>query len=132
MLFVDSNVILDVITADPHWAAWSATQLAQALDAGPVLINAIVYAEIAFASDAIEAVDALLPQHLYTYRPIPREASVLAAMAHADYRQRGGLRSMILPDFLIGAHALLESTGLITRDGRRYNQAFPGLKLILP
>ena len=31
-----------------------------------------------------------------------------------------------------GAHALLESTGLITRDGRRYRQAFPGLKLILP
>ena len=132
MLFVDSNVILDVITADPHWAAWSATQLAQALDAGPVLINAIVYAEIAFASDAIEAVDALLPQHLYSYRPIPREASFLAAMAHADYRQRGGQRSMILPDFLIGAHALLESTGLLTRDGRRYRQAFPGLSLILP
>ena len=53
MLFVDSNVILDVITADPNWSAWSATQLAQALDAGPVLINAIVYAEIAFASDAM-------------------------------------------------------------------------------
>ena len=53
-------------------------------------------------------------------------------MAHADYRQCGGQRSMILPDFLIGAHALLESTGLLTRDGRRYRQAFPGLRLILP
>ena len=61
MLFVDSNVILDVITADPHWAAWSATQLAQALDAGPVLINAIVYAEIAFASDAMAPAPALKP-----------------------------------------------------------------------
>ncbi len=40
MLFVDSNVILDVITADPSWAAWSATQLSLALDAGLVLINA--------------------------------------------------------------------------------------------
>ena len=39
---------------------------------------------------------------------------------------------MIRPDFLIGAHALLESTGLLTRDGRRYRQAFPGLRLILP
>ena len=89
MLFVDSSVILDVITADPNWASWSATQLAQALDAGPVLIN---------------------------------------AMAHADYRQRGGQRSMILPDFLISAHALLESAGLITRDERRYRQAFAGLR----
>jgi predicted nucleic acid-binding protein len=132
MLFVDSNVILDVITDDPHWAPWSAGRLARALDTGPVLINAIVYAEIAFACEAIEAVDALLPQHLYAYRPIPREASFLAAMAHADYRQRGGQRSMILPDFLIGAHALLESTGLLTRDERRYRQAFPGLRLVLP
>ena len=128
MVFVDSNVILDVITADSHWASWSATQLAQALDAGPVLINAIVYADIAFACEAIEVVDALLPQHLYAYRPIPREASSLAAMAHADDRQRGGQRSMLLTDFLIGAHALLESTGLLTRDERRYRQAFPGLK----
>lgn len=93
MLFVDSSVILDVITADPQWASWSATQLAQALDAGPVLIN---------------------------------------AMAHADYRQRGCQRTMGLPDFLTGAHALLESTALITRDERRYRQAFPVLKLILP
>jgi len=53
-------------------------------------------------------------------------------MAHADDRQRGGQRAMFLPDFLIGAHALLESTGLLTRDERRYRQAFPGLRLILP
>ncbi len=53
-------------------------------------------------------------------------------MAHADDRKRGGQRAMFLPDFLIGAHALLESTGLLTRDERRYRQAFPGLQLILP
>jgi hypothetical protein len=58
---VDSNVILDVITADPHRASWSATQLAQALDAGPVLIKAIFYAEIAFASDAMAPAPALKP-----------------------------------------------------------------------
>jgi predicted nucleic acid-binding protein len=132
MVFVDSNVILDVITDDSRWGAWSAAQLSQALDAEPVLINAIVYAEIAFACARIEEVDALLPQHLYAYRPIPREASFLAARALADYRQRGGQRSMILPDFLIGAHALLKAKALLTRDGRRYRQAFPRLRLVLP
>jgi hypothetical protein len=72
--FVDSNVILDVITADPRWQAWSEQQLSRWLDRGPLLINPIVYAEIAFACEAIETVDELLPVHLYAYRPIPREA----------------------------------------------------------
>jgi len=39
---------------------------------------------------------------------------------------------MILPDFLIGAHALVERCPLLTRDQRRYRQAFSGLKLITP
>ena len=132
MVFVDSNVILDVATADPQWSSWSSRQLAEAINSGPALINTIVYGEIAFACDRIEDVDELLPAHLYNYRPIPREAAFLAARAHAAYRERGGKRSMILPDFLIGAHALVERCPLLTRDQRRYRQAFPALKLITP
>ncbi|MBM5794195.1 MAG: type II toxin-antitoxin system VapC family toxin [Cyanobacteria bacterium K_DeepCast_0m_m1_088] len=132
MVFVDSNVILDVATADPQWSDWSSRQLIAVVNQGPALINAIVYGEIAFACDRIEDVDELLPAHLYDLRPIPREAAFLAARAHADYRERGGERSMILPDFLIGAHALVERCPLLTRDHRRYRQAFSGLKLITP
>ena len=132
MVFVDSNVILDVATADPTWKAWSEEQLCRWLDLGPVLINPIVYAEIAFACDTIEAVDDLLPGHLYAYSAIPREAAFLAARAHADYRARGGSRKTVLADFLIGAHALVERVPLLTRDQRRYRQAFPGLELIVP
>ncbi len=102
------------------------------MNQGPALINAIVYGEIAFACDRIEEVDELLPAHLYDLRPIPREAAFLAARAHADYRQRGGQRNLIMPDFLIGAHALVERCPLLTRDQRRYRQAFPELKLITP
>jgi predicted nucleic acid-binding protein len=114
MVLVDSNVILDVATADPRWAEWSAEQLAHWLDQGPVVINAIVYDEIAFAADRIEVVDELLPAHLYDYRAIPREAAFLAARAHADYRGRGGSRQAILTDFLIGAHALVRRLRLIS------------------
>ena len=131
-VFADSNVILDIATGDPIWADWSSAQLSHWLDVGRVLINPIVYGEIAFACDRIEEADGLLPPELFQYRPIPREAAFLAARAHADDRSRGGQRTAVLPDFLIGAHALVERCALLTRDPRRYRQAFPGLNLITP
>jgi predicted nucleic acid-binding protein len=45
MTLVDTNVILDVATDDAKWANWSLRQLDAAAMRGPVLINAIVYAE---------------------------------------------------------------------------------------
>ncbi|MCP9915832.1 type II toxin-antitoxin system VapC family toxin [Cyanobium sp. ATX 6F1] len=91
-----------------------------------------MYAKISFAVQRIEEVEHVLPAHLYDYRPIPKETSFLAARAHAAYLERGGQRRMILPDFLIGAHALVEGIPFLTRDQSRYRQAFPGLKIICP
>jgi predicted nucleic acid-binding protein len=125
MVVVDSNVILDVITADPRWQAWSEAQLCGWLNRGPVLINPIVYAEIAFATETIEAVEELLPAHLYTYRPIPREAAFFTAKAHAHCRAQGGSRQSVLADFLNGAHGLVEGVPLLICDPRRYQPGFP-------
>ena len=60
-VLVDSNVLLDVIKSDPVWSGWSADALARHLDRGALVINPVIYAEIAFDFDAIEAVDELLP-----------------------------------------------------------------------
>ncbi len=43
MLLVDANVVLDVLTADPHCCTWSEKHLQRFLDAGPVADNVIVY-----------------------------------------------------------------------------------------
>lgn len=63
-VLVDSCVLLDVITADPHWQQWSTEQLQLCLQAGPVAINPLIYGEVAFAYEQIEVVDAVLPRHL--------------------------------------------------------------------
>ena len=61
---VDSCVLLDVITADPQWEAWSAEQLRRCLITGPVAINPLIYGEVAFANEYIEVVEEILPLSL--------------------------------------------------------------------
>jgi len=64
--------------------------------------------------------------------PLPYDAAWPAAQAFAAYRQRGGGRRTPLPDFYIGAHAVVEGLTLLTRDAARYRTYFPRLKLIAP
>lgn len=59
-------------------------------------------------------------------------AAFLAGKAFASYRRHGGLRSSLLPDFFIGAHAAVAKFRLLTRDPRQYRTYFPDLVLIVP
>ena len=54
MTLVDTNVLLDVVTDDPNWADWSIEQLEAAALRGPLLINDVVYAELAVRYERIE------------------------------------------------------------------------------
>jgi predicted nucleic acid-binding protein len=63
---------------------------------------------------------------------VPREAAFLAGKAFAMYRKLGGSKTGVLPDFLIGAHAMVLQCPLLTRDTRRYATYFPTVRLIAP
>ncbi|WP_328733361.1 type II toxin-antitoxin system VapC family toxin [Falsiroseomonas selenitidurans] len=131
---MDSRVLLDLLTDDPRWAAWSAAMLEQAATAGPIGINDVIDAEISVRFAVPEALDAFLADAGVARLPMSGPALFLAARAHARYRARGGTRSGVLADFCIGAQAAVEgwSLPLLTRDTRRYRSAFPGLDLIAP
>jgi len=129
---VDSNVILDVATTDPTWARWSEAALAHAARVGPLVINAVVFAEVAIGYDLIEDADEALPADVFIRAPIPYEAAFLASKAFLAYRKRGGRRERTLPDFFVGAHASVAGLRLLTRDARRYRTYFPRLELIAP
>jgi len=128
---VDSNVLLDLFTDDPEWAPWSETHLAEAFDAGQVVINPIVYAEISVAFERIETLEAALPERLRR-EDLPWEAAFLAGKCFLEYRRRGGMRRSPLPDFYIGAHAAVTGRALLTRDAKRYRSLLPALPLISP
>ena len=129
---VDTNLILDVLTEDPDWGAWSAAALVEAADAGPLWINPIVYAEVSVRFSRVEDLEAALPRDDYRRAALPWEAGFLAWKAFLAYRQRGGIRSSTLPDFFIGAHAAVSDLHLLTRDANRYRTYFPTLALIAP
>jgi antitoxin PrlF len=50
---VDSNVLLDHAVSDPTWLPWSRAALTEALPSGPVLINPMIYAEVATGYDRV-------------------------------------------------------------------------------
>ena len=129
---VDSNVILDVVTEDADWGDWSASMLAIAAQQGRLVINPLIYAEVACGFDRIEDLDEALPPQYFTREPLPWAAAFLAGRAFLSYRRRGGSRQAPLPDFFIGAHAGVAGYTLLTRDRRRYKTSFPKLKLIEP
>ena len=129
---VDSNVLLDVITEDKEWLDWSAAALARAADVSALVINPIVYAEVAASFGRIEDLEDALPRDYYERRPLPWEAAFLAGRCFVKYRRRGGARRSPLPDFYIGAHAAIEGLTLLTRDPKRYRTYFPKLRIIAP
>ena len=129
---VDSNVLLDVITEDPEWLDWSATALARAADTSRLVIDPVVYAEVAARFERIEDLEDALPRDYYERRGLPWEAAFLAGQCFVKYRRRGGSRRSPLPDFYIGAHAAIEGLTLLTRDARRYRTYFPALRIIAP
>ena len=132
MTLVDTNVLLDLATDDPNWADWSIRQLEAAFARGPLLVNEISYAELSVRFTRIEAVDRFLDGGGFLVTPTPREALFLAGKAFQTYRARGGVRTGVLPDFLIGAHAAVRELPLLTRDVGRYRSYFPTVALIIP
>jgi len=129
---VDTNVLLDLVTDDPVWADWSVAQLDAASFNGPLLINDVVYAELAVRYDRIEDLEAFLDQAGIEAAAMPREALFLAGKVFARYRRSGGVRTGVLPDFFIGSHAAVSHLPLLTRDVDRYRTYFPSLVLIAP
>lgn len=131
-VLVDSNVILDVATEDPQWFEWSSGALERAGDAGLLVINPMVYAEVSIGFDRIEDLDDALPERYFRREPVPWEAAFLAGKAFLRYRRARGARLSPLPDFFIGAHAAIRGYALLTRDSRRYRTYFPRLTLLTP
>lgn len=132
MIAIDSSVIIDLLANDARTAEGAEASLRQSLTNGPVVVCDVVLAEVTTAlRDGAEALGVLEEMGI-AFLAVEARSAVRAGEMQRRYRQRGGLRQRTVPDFIVGAHALLQCSALITRDASFFRDYFKGLKLIVP
>ena len=131
-VLVDTDILVDIAARDPVWLAWSRGVLAKLVGRVPLIINPVIYAEFSVRYRDMDEVDALLPAEEFRREGLPWAAASAAGAAFGVYRRAGGTRDRVLPDFLIGAHALIRGYSIVTRDPKGYRRYFPDVPLITP
>ena len=137
MIAVDSSVLIDLLGDAPGADAAEAA-LRLALSSGPVVLCDVVLSEVtAGLGHGSEVMDALEEMGL-SFLAIDQRAAIRAGEMQRKFKQRlagkGAVAapSRAMPDFLVGAHAMLQCDGLITRDQGFFRDYFKGLKVIVP
>ncbi len=129
---VDSCVLIDVLADDPAWAEWSLEQLDLCGQQAPLVINPLILAEVSPRFERAADLEAALARLPLVRENLPWDAAFLAGQAFKAYRRLRGTQSSPMPDFYIGAHAMLREWRLLTRDARRFRQHFPRLDIVCP
>ena len=137
MIAIDSSVLIDLLGGDTL-AESAEESLRQALARGPVVVCDVVVSEVVSGLGyGGELLDSLENAGI-AFSAIESRAAVRAGEMQRRYKERRKAAGLVatgprtVPDFLIGAHALLQCTGLITRDAGFFRDYFKGLKLIVP
>jgi hypothetical protein len=133
---IDSNVLLDVATEDPHWYQWSSTVLTTTARTAPLLINPLIYAEVSANYDTIEELDRVVSLPCPNASSGERRCRIppdLWQRAHSSPTDRaaanGDHRCRTSPSArmprCIGSRWL-------PRDTRRYRGYFPSVEIVSP
>ena len=129
---VDTNILLDILLPNETFCDRSGNALEAAAAAGSLIICDLVYAELCVHFESQAICDEFLSDLGIRTEALGRPASFLASRVWRRYRQQGGPRERILADFLIGAHAQVQASRLLSRDRGFYRRMFPALVLMEP
>ncbi len=126
---IGSSVFSDLLSNSPFFGASRDTLFRRMLE-GPLVLGAVVWAELSHTvSSEVHRLSRLrwlgLQEADFLFK-----VAFWAGRAHRLYREGGGWRERTLPDFLIGAHAMVAGHRLWTRDPARYRSCFPNLDIV--
>ena len=129
---IDTNILIDIFGADPAYGGRSKEALRSSIQEGSIIACEVVWAEVisffptgSMAKEALESIG-------IGYSSLQADASMTAGQLWKIYRDKGGKRTRMVADFLIGAHALHQADVLLTRDRGFYRLGIPSLKIFDP
>ncbi|MEO7010237.1 MAG: type II toxin-antitoxin system VapC family toxin [Caldimonas sp.] len=131
MIAVDSSILVELLS-NAESADNAETVLREALARGPLVVCDIVVAEVCSSLQGGDQAMQALEDMGIAYSMVEQKAALRAGEMQRRYRARGGGRQRTVPDFVVGAHALLQCNALITRDAAFFRDYFKGLKVIVP
>ncbi len=117
---------------DPVHGESSSAALEKAFHEGSLMVNEIVYAELAPHFESPKLLDDVLGKLGIQTAIADTEIAFSAGEAWKTYRKTAGKRGRIIADFLIGAHALIKADRLLTRDRGFYRAYFERLVVLNP
>lgn len=113
---IDTWVLLDLLGPDPIFGPASAEAVRMSLAEGALVACEVVWAEIGGMFTSPAAMEGTMSRLGLEFSPLSAKTAFEAGIAWKAYRSRGGARTRVAADFLIGAHALCQTDRLLTRD----------------
>jgi predicted nucleic acid-binding protein len=151
---IDTNILLDILLPDPLFKDSSLALLTSAARTDQLNISEVVYAELATQfPDHQLLVQFLKDTDIHLIHTPPEALWIVSGVWRIYLKNRGSslqcsicgrkmslncqgcgaaitIKQHIIPDFLIGAHAMVTAGKLLTRDRGFYRTYFSGLKIL--
>ena len=134
---IDSSALIDLLGGDAR-ADDSERVIRQSLTRGSVVVCDVVVSEVvAGLGFGAELYDVLEGAGI-RFSATEARAAIRAGEMQRRYKERleaegrAPESARTVPDFLIGAHALLQCGALITRDAGFFRDYFKGLQIVVP
>jgi predicted nucleic acid-binding protein len=139
---LDSSIIISHLSGDIHKDEVIAAIEHLAILKAEILLSLISYAEI-WTEIELSRNKESKEQAIRHFEDIIKASNIMlvsdnvviareAANAQAKYRQRGGKREVLIPDFFIGANATYYSGRLLTTNPRDFMKFFTQLEVLTP
>jgi predicted nucleic acid-binding protein len=138
MILLDTNVLVYAFDPDSPFYQWARETIADAVAGEGAVINAVILAEICVGdANPLAAADRIRSWGVEIL-DVPAAAADVCATAYRKYRKRRMSQSnatdpfMPLPDFFIGAHAMIMGWEIATADQGRFHTYFPSVTFKVP